>query len=181
MTKENSIKYLQELGKDGVKKVYVSYRESFINFAKKFSSSKEDVLDSYQDAIIILQEKAIRGELNNLKCSLKTYLFSLGKYILYEKNRKKSKTFMIIKEDEDYNYIKTTEVFFNENLNKNQKLLEKAFSSLGKRCKEILTLFYYRGYSIEEIVEALQYENKNVVKSQKSRCIKQIKDKIKTY
>ena len=56
MTKENSIKYLQELGKDGVKKVYVSYRESFINFAKKFSSSKEDVLDSYQDAIIILQE-----------------------------------------------------------------------------------------------------------------------------
>ena len=112
MTKENSIKYLQKLGKDGVKKVYVSYRESFINFAKKFSSSKEDVLDSYQDAIIILQEKAMRGELNNLKCSLKTYLFSLGKYILYEKNRKKSKTFMIIKEDEDYNYIKTTEVFF---------------------------------------------------------------------
>ena len=88
---------------------------------------------------------------------------------------------MIIKEDEDYNYIKITEVFFNENLNKNQKLLEKAFSSLGKRCKEILTLFYYRGYSIEEIVEALQYENKNVVKSQKSRCVKQIKDKIKTY
>ena len=88
---------------------------------------------------------------------------------------------MIIKEDEDYNYIKITEVFSNENLNKNQKLLEKAFSSLGKRCKEILTLFYYRGYSIEEIVEALQYENKNVVKSQKSRCVKQIKDKIKTY
>ena len=49
MTKENSIKYLQELGKDGVKKVYVSYRESFINFAKKFS--KKVGLNIYEDKI----------------------------------------------------------------------------------------------------------------------------------
>lgn len=66
----------------------------------------------------------------------------------------------------------------NDTPNEMQKALQKAFVTLGKKCKEILTLFYYRGFTLDEISETLNHDNKNVTKSQKSRCIKQLKEKV---
>ena len=56
-----------------------------------------------------------------------------------------------------------------EKLTNQQQLIKKCLPCLGDRCKEILTLFYYEGYSLDEITEILGYSDKNVLKSQKSR------------
>jgi RNA polymerase sigma factor (sigma-70 family) len=53
--------------------------------------------------------------------------------------------------------------------------MQLALEELGGKCREILYLFYYRGFSLEEIVEKLGYSNKDVAKSQKSRCLKSLK------
>ena len=45
----------------------------------------------------------------------------------------------------------------------------------------ILKLFYYQGYNLDEIQEILEYSNKKVLKSQKSRCIRQLKDLVQKY
>jgi DNA-directed RNA polymerase specialized sigma subunit len=65
-----------------------------------------------------------------------------------------------------------------EDLSEDQQKLQIAFKSLGEKCKAILTLFYYRGFTIDEITNELNYSNKDVAKSQKSRCIKSLKDLI---
>ena len=107
-------------------------------------------------------------------------MFGIGKYMLYEKMRKQNKMVSEPKsKHEEYNYHSIATDFLGEEPNKKELQLQHAFATLGKKCKEILSLFYYRGYTIEEIYLYLNYENKNVVKSQKSRCIKQLKDKIK--
>lgn len=160
-----------------LKKLYIEYRADFIAFGRKISVLEDDVLDSYQDAIIALQEQAFKGKLDNITCSLKTYLFGIGKYILYEKNRKQQKTVLKVVETNDYETIEI-DVFSNTLSNQQQKI-QTGFNKLGKKCKEILQLFYYRGYTIEDITDYLNYENKNVVKSQKSRCLKQLKEIIK--
>ncbi|MFK8060371.1 MAG: RNA polymerase sigma factor [Polaribacter sp.] len=180
MNEQQLIILLKASDKKTLKKIYVDNRDAFINFARKFHLSNADILDVYQDAIITLQEKAIKGDIMNLTCSIRTYLFGIGKYMLYEKARKNSKTnsdFPL--ESEAYNYKEIADDFFDEEPNKFQLLLQKGFAELGKKCKEVLTLFYYRGFTIDEIAEKLNYNNKNVVKSQKSRCIKQLKDFIK--
>ena len=66
-----------------------------------------------------------------------------------------------------------------EALTSQQRLLEKHFKTLGKQCKELLTLFYYRGFTIKEILNKGDYNNENVVKSAKSRCMKTLKERIK--
>ena len=65
---------------------------------------------------------------------------------------------------------------YSTNLTKEQKLLKKYYNELGDRCKSVLNLFYYQGYNLDEIREILNYSNKKVLKSQKSRCIKQLKN-----
>lgn len=180
MNEQQLILLLKEADKDVLRRLYTQYRSPFMAFARMFCSNEHDILDAYQDAIIVLQEKAINGDLDNLSCSLKTYVFGVGKYLLYNTLRKqKKKVAEMSLEQEAYDYSTITLDFLAENEPNEQQLqLQKAFATLGKKCKEVLSLFYYRGYTIEEIGERLNYENKNVVKSQKSRCLKQLKDKI---
>lgn len=180
MSEQQLIQLLKETDKDVLRRLYVEYRGAFIAFAQKFCSDNDDIVDAYQDAIILLQEKAIKGDLDELRCTVKTYLFSIGKYMLYDKMRKQKKTVSYMRtEQDDYDYHSITLDFLDDEPSKMQIQLQHAFASLGKKCKEVLSLFYYRGYTIEEICKRLSYENKNVVKSQKSRCLKQLKDKVK--
>ena len=179
MSKQQLLLLLKESDKTALKMIYLNNREPFINFARKFHISDDDIVDVYQDAIIVLQEKAIKGEIENLTCSIKTYLFGIGKYMLFEKARKNNKDISNFPlEIEAYNYKEISNDFLEDEPNEFQILLQKGFSSLGKKCKEVLSLFYYRGFTIDEIAKKLNYNNKNVVKSQKSRCIKKLKETI---
>ncbi|MDY8136868.1 sigma-70 family RNA polymerase sigma factor [Aquimarina sp. 2201CG5-10] len=163
-----------------LEKMYTKYRESFLQFAKKYDLDNDALIDIYQEAFIALREHAINGKLDDLKSSIKTYLFSIGKYMIYDQLKKNNKTVSLdnhvdLKENPD-----AIEVFKEPELTPEQQLLRQHFKNLGKRCQEMLTLFYYRGLTIDEITESLGYENKNVVKSQKSRCLKSLKELIKT-
>ncbi|WP_347173218.1 RNA polymerase sigma factor [Polaribacter uvawellassae] len=180
MNKHQLVALLKNADKKTLSSFYIDNRAAFINFAKKFHISDDDILDVYQDAIIAIQEKAIQGKMDSLTCSVKTYLFGIGKYMLYEKARKNNKKVVDFPiEKEGYNFKAISDVFIKDDEKTELQIsLEKGFETLGKKCKEVLTLFYYRGFTIDEIAKKLNYNNKNVVKSQKSRCIKQLKENI---
>jgi RNA polymerase sigma factor (sigma-70 family) len=179
MSDKDQIHLLKNGNKDVLKKLYITHKSGFINYAKKFSISSEDILDIYQDAVIILFNNAKKGKLDNLKCSLKTYQFSIGKNLIYETLRAKKR----LVNNNDILYKDDYDVTFENDLiiqkNEQQQLLIKAIGQLGKSCQDILTLFYYNGYTIDEIMTKLNYVNKNVVKSQKSRCLASLKKIVK--
>ena len=143
MNEQKLISLLKNSDKKALEKVYLENRVSFINFARKFNVSDEDIIDVYQDAIIALQEKAVEGKLADLKCSISTFLFGIGKYMLFDKARKNNKKVADFKlENEAYNYKEMSDSFLDETPNEFQILLQKGFATLGKKCKEVLTLFY---------------------------------------
>jgi len=65
-----------------------------------------------------------------------------------------------------------------EELTHEQQLLRTHFSGLGKQCQELLNLFYYRGFTIKDILAHSNYNSENVIKSAKSRCLKTLKERI---
>jgi len=156
----------------------MEHKSAFIGFAKTYKLDDEDVLDIYQDAIIALRENALKGSLDNLKSGLKTYLFSIGKYMIYKRLKEKQKLHLIdsIEDPSDFNQLTTVEVDYNFDTRKRE--LQIAFKSLGPQCQTLLNLFYLRGFTLDEIVEELKYNNKDVAKSQKSRCLKSLKQLV---
>ena len=157
--------------------VYEDNREKFLNFGYQFNLTKDDLLDIYQDAYIILYENIMIGKLTTLSSSISTYLISIGKYKILDRLRKNKKVvhnhFLSQKTIEE-----TTLMSFemeNESLTKNEVLLKKYFDELGEKCKAILIMFYYKKYSIKEIVAEGNYNSENVAKSQKSRCLKTLR------
>ncbi|WP_117885558.1 RNA polymerase sigma factor [Aureibaculum luteum] len=160
--------------------LYTSNRDAFLNFGKKYGLDYDDLVDIYQEAFIALRKYAISGKLNKVKSSLKTYLFGIGKYMIYDRLKELNKTvnYDTLKKVEDSIEVVPFETE-NEELTIEQQLLRSHFKKLGKKCQEVLTLFYSRGLTIDEIVECTNYTNNSVVRSQKSRCIKTLKNMIK--
>ena len=172
---KNIIELLKQKDKVTLQKIYNDNRGAFLNFAKRFHVEEYDSLDIYHDAILALQENVINGKVDMLKSSISTYLFAIGKYKFYHSFREKAK----INITDDIELIEKNfdfDVDFSDEKTTNQQiLLKNGFKKMGERCKKVLELFYYHGYNLDEITEILNYSDKNVLKSQKSRCIKQLK------
>ena len=169
-------------GSDAVlKKVYEENREKFLNYAKRYNLSEDENIDLYQDAYIIFYDNVMSGKIERFTSSVSTYLFAIGKYLIFDQIRKNKKT---VGSNYDLSRVGDKDLPLDSiemeraELTTEQLLLRKHFSSLGSKCKELLTLFYYRGYSIHEIMAHENYNSENVVKAAKSRCMKTLRDRI---
>ena len=160
-----------------IKKLYLEHRNAFFGFGKKYKLTKNELSDIYQDSFIALRKRALSGKLNNVNCSLKTYLFGIGKYLIYNELKRKKRFFPLLNNPES-DTVEVIQVSTKILLTLEQKLLQKNFIKLGKKCQQVLTLFFYRGLSNKEIALEVGYENEAVVRSHKSRCLKQLKDKV---
>ncbi len=164
-----------------LKQVYEDNREKFLNFARRYHLSDEENIDIYQDAYVIFYDNVMNGKVERFTSSIATYLFGIGKYLIFERMKKNKKTVsskfdltLVGKEDELMESFEMEE----QELTPEQVLLKKHFGGLGQKCQELLTLFYYRGYTIQEIMEARDYNSENVVKAAKSRCMKTLRERI---
>ena len=166
------------------KRIYEDNRDKFLNFARKYNLSHEDNIDVYQDAYIIFYNNVMQGKIQEFTSSISTYLFSIGKYLIFDKMKKNNRTInpdfdlSIVREKEEL--VDTNFEFEKQELTTEQVLLKTYFATLGKKCQELLTLFYYRGFTIKDIIETGSYTSENVVKSAKSRCMKTLRERINT-
>lgn len=163
-----------------LKNIYIDNRLPFINFARKYQLDQDEILDIYQDTIIAMHENFTTGKVQKMQSSIKTYLFSIGKYKIYAHLRENNKMRVLddqhIKEEEetqDFDFAVN-----NDPLTEKQTIIKAALEKMGGQCCNILKLFYYRSLTIDEIRISEGYENNNTVKSQKSRCLKKLKEMI---
>lgn len=164
-------------GMEAITEVYKRYRNEFLSFARQYNSAapRETLLNAWHDAVIDFYEIALAGRYDPQKSSLKTFLFSIGKYKLLNQLKKEGKNqFLSIEENDflqnpDFSFLKR------EQLAEKEQLIKKGLDMLGEKCRELLILIYYRQYSSEAVQIAMNYGNANVVYSHKSRCLKQLK------
>lgn len=175
---QSIIEDIKSGGEEGLVTLYRDYRNEFVSWAgRNLSMDQDTAADIFQESIIGLRRNVMKGKLNFLTSSLKTYLFAIGKNLALSRLKKDSrmiadKELLSFRESEDFradeNVLKEDQVKFFTNI----------LNQIGEPCLSILKLFYYQNFSMEAIALRLNYKNENVVKSQKLRCIKLIKSKI---
>lgn len=158
--------------------LYLHYRDSFVIFLmNKYKAQKDDALDIFQDVVVAVYRNVKMKKLTELNSSIKTYLYAIGKNLWLKQNRKKTYITEIKEEAFDID-LSSIEVKFiqQEEKDRTNMNLKRAISSLGDPCTELLTYFYYYNYSYDEIIQRMEYNNVNVAKTQKSRCMKYLRD-----
>ncbi|MEM9545791.1 MAG: sigma-70 family RNA polymerase sigma factor [Bacteroidota bacterium] len=149
--------------------VYKEYRKAFINFAKSYNLPDDEVIDVFQETVIALYQNLQNDRVEKRQSSVKTYLFAIGKYKLINASKKQQRK-------TEQNGMETIENKESSTMHLN---LQQSLRKLGDSCREILTLYYYRQYSIDAIMHTLSLKNENTVKAAKSRCLKKLKEIIK--
>lgn len=158
--------------------LYVYEFPKVVKLITRNSGSLEMAQDVFQDAIVILMEKVYAKKLN-LKCSIKTYLYSICKILWFDQLRQHNKERQLLRFYDEYDCADeisiptytTPDVFEN---------VASAINSLGDPCRKLLECFYYKNMSWKEIASSLGYVNAASARNQKYKCLERIKNKVST-
>ena len=157
--------------------LYKDSREAFLQWGRrKHNLEKDDLLDIYQNAMIVLYENIRHNRIDNMDVSVTTYLYGIAKNLIYKYHRKNK---MI-----NRHQVRLSEHFQFIAVNNNEaefyhQALTKALESLKEPCRTILNLFYVKGKKLPAIVIEMAYSSVDVLKTQKSRCLKKLKESIR--
>lgn len=142
------------------------------------NGSAEDAQDIFQEVVVnfidTVRQDKFRGD-----SSVKTFLYALTRNTWLNELKKRdryyqrNKVFEIQKDKEDDSMEASI-----ENREMKRELLE-VFSKLGESCQKILTLFYFENLSMKEILQETEYENEQVVRNKKSKCLKHLSELVK--
>ena len=172
------LKKIREGNDKGILELYRHHRDSFIHWAQQnYKIDEATAADVFQDTMVALHNNVAKGKLFELSSSLKTYLYAIGKNIICMKLNK-----MEVVTDPEEGQIADTltiEIVDNIALNERQQLVSALLNTIGEPCRTILRLFYFKGFSMEAIARQLEFNNENVAKTQKLRCITTLKKMLR--
>jgi len=159
--------------RDKLGELYEAYRYDFVHFAKNYGLGSERAIDIWQDTIIAFYENATGGKITDLRSSLKTYLFSIGKYAMIDEHRRQRRQASFSDQGQELVEVLPDQRFTPDEPNEE---LDAAVNRLGEKCRQLLLLFYYDNFAVEAIADRMGYANENTVSAHKSRCMKKLRE-----
>lgn len=151
------------------------FQTAFLKLWTEISNGKISVKEGS------LSRQQATGQYKEMTCNLTTFLMAFaknenrellrnchedGKTILFD--NAVSEIYVSFDEEDD---IKSQQI----------RIVDDCIQSLSPHCVEILTLFYYKGKSLDEILEIRKgkNENKNGLKSAKTKCMATLKERTR--
>lgn len=167
---------LKGLANHDTKVIEILYKQHFgliQSFIIQNNGSCDDARDVFQDAMIVLYEKA-KDEGFLLTAQIKTYIYSICRRLWLKKLQKKQKfqggiTDLL----EDIPVEEGIEL--KEKLDKDFEIMDIAMKSLGEPCKSLLESYYILKKHMLEIAEDFGYTNADNAKNQKYKCLLRLK------
>ena len=175
MTDAEIIDLIKKNDPRGLNSAYTAFREEFVHWLMKVQKcDKEDAREYYQAAILIVYDNIHAGKLDTLRSSLKTYLFGIGKNLVWQQYRNTHREQTLGAEFYLQNYLQqdmdpenSTEI--------NLEIISQSFDQLGEPCHELLEQYYFKRKSMEEICTTMGYKNPETAKNQKYKCMERLR------
>lgn len=157
------------------RKLYKSFPQ-VKRYIRKNSGTKMDAEDIFQQALYVFYEK-VQDHNFKLDVEAEAYVFSVSKYLWANQLRKQGKEISVPStfgqaEEDQIDHIKNKE----KQLNK----IEQVINDLGEKCREILSLFYYKSKSLQEIAQEMNYSSTNAIKTRKYKCLEKARKMVQS-
>lgn len=160
-----------------VKFIYREHFESLSWFIMHNKGSRQDAEDIFQEVVVnfieLVQNDKFRGE-----ASVKTFLFAINRYTWLNELKKRGRSDL---RELKYEAVQDkTEMDVSHFIAGREAKHEmmKLVEQLGETCKKILIMFYYENLSMKEMLYVLEYENEQVVRNKKHKCLKKLEQMI---
>jgi RNA polymerase sigma factor (sigma-70 family) len=180
MVKQDIVEELKHSDIDRpVRQLYKEYYNGVVSQIRINGGSEDDGADVFQEAILVLIDKVKTGQFRG-ESSVKTFLSSIARNLwLYElrtRSRRNAREVVYANEANDKEESLHS-VFHGIDINRMEKVIEQ----VGDVCKKILIGFYYEDKSMKELLVEFNYENEQVLRNRKSKCMKKLKELLTTH
>ena len=159
--------------------IYQNYSETVSSFITNNGGSEQDADDTFQETVVAFIDIVQKGKYR-AEASIKTFLVSIARNIWYNQIKKKERSGHREKVYEVSRGTDETDVSHYISDREVKKEFRELLDKLGESCRKILTLFYYENLPMKDIVQHLHYENEQVVRNKKYKCLQQLTEMIKT-
>lgn len=176
---------------EACKRLYRQCRDRFDRHAAHFEHlSETERKDLFQDAFVILWEKIGNGQIftDGVKVyatrrggeateipDLGGYFLRIAKNLYHEVLRAKGKILEIVGELDDASVL----WWADDEDTMRKMIIKQSVMLLAPRCREILTMFYYHGMTLEQIQkERPESKTYSGVKSAKAKCMAILRARI---
>jgi RNA polymerase sigma factor (sigma-70 family) len=172
---------LKTSGKEGDEALRFLYRSHFSylqHYILNNQGSEDDAADIFQEVMIsfmhIVQQEKFRGE-----SSIRTFLYTLNRNLWLNELKRRGRALKREKNFGELHAAAEQGALHHMEQRQSAGQLMAIMEQLGESCKSILTQFYYEQRSMKEIVTTLHYENEQVVRNKKSKCLKKLGELLK--
>jgi RNA polymerase sigma factor (sigma-70 family) len=160
-----------------IRSLYQDHFDSLSRFVVHNNGNMEDAQDIFQEVMVAFVNLVKQGKFKG-EASIKTFLFSINRNLWFNELKKRGRR-------------ATREASYEMKTSRSEEQIEKIIEYreanaqlikimevLGENCKKILLLFYYQNMSMKEMVSELSYENEQVVRNKKYKCLKKLEEMI---
>jgi RNA polymerase sigma factor (sigma-70 family) len=158
--------------------LYEKYSEATRSFIMSYGGNEQDADDVFQETVVAFIDSVKKGKYRQ-EASVKTFLVSVAKHIWFNDLKKKERAGSREKQFESTRDQEEQDVSHQIGDLEQKRQLRDLLSQLGDSCRKILLLFYYENLSMKEITNHLPYENEQVVRNKKYKCLQQLTGLIK--
>src|SRR6202163_1312511 len=168
----------KEMLEPAILQLYEEHAEISRSFIMGKGGTEQDADDIFQETVVSFIDSVQKSKFRQ-ESGIRTFLISISKNLWYNEIRRRQragnreKLFESDREQEDPG---VSAIIQDREL---KKQLNQVLQDLGDSCRKILELFYYENLSMKEIVSHLHYENEQVVRNKKYKCLQQLTDKMK--
>jgi len=160
-----------------VRFLYRQYYEVLSIYTRQNSGTEQDAQDVFQEVVVtfieLVNQNKFRGE-----SSIKTFLYSLNRHIwlneLKKRNRMQQRNLKFERSREQAEPDVSTHIAGREA----RAQIMKVIDQLGDACKQVLMAFYYQDLAVKDMLAFLPYENEQVVRNKKYKCLKKLEEML---
>ncbi|MFN6944399.1 MAG: RNA polymerase sigma factor [Cytophagaceae bacterium] len=150
--------------------LYQKHYRMMMKLILKNNGSEDEAKDIYQDALIVLWQKAMKPDFV-LTAKISTFLYSICMNLWRKELERKGRH-----SNEESNEVD----FINIEQKEKVEIINKCISDLGETCKKILTYYYFDQMSMNDIAQILGFANADTAKTKKYKCKKELDNRVKT-
>jgi RNA polymerase sigma factor (sigma-70 family) len=163
---------------DAIRYIYRQYSQATSSFIMQHGGSEQDADDIFQETVVAFIEVVQKGKYRG-EASVKTFLNSIARNYWFNEIKKRDRSGLRDKQFELSRDKNEADVSHYISEMERKRQLRELVDQLGESCRKVLLLFYYENLSMKEMVEHLPYDNEQVVRNKKYKCLQALAGLIK--
>jgi len=160
---------------NGIREIYRLYLPRAASLITRNGGNAEDAKDIFQEALIILYEKAQKPGFT-LNSSLYTLIYGICRNLWGNRLQKRSGSNVTFSGEGKYRFDEDTEKSIEQA--EENKVFWDSFNRLGEDCQKLLRLFFDK-VRMEKIAELMGYGSVSYAKKRKFQCKERLVDIVK--